>query len=100
MGGIWALAEGVAAEFKDLLYWQCKAPRDNFAPMIATMLQVRSSKLVDLAAQPREMYRTDMRDGGSAPPGQRAERPRRRDGAPRRRGAEARRRPAGHRAAP
>lgn len=49
-------------EFKRRLPQQRKTQRDNLALLVATMLEVRSANLMDLAASlPREAERTDMR---------------------------------------
>jgi len=62
VSGIKAVAEGLVAEFKRLLPWQRKTQRDNLALLTATMLDVRSANLMDLAAAlPREADRADMR---------------------------------------
>ena len=62
MSGIKTVAEGLVAEFKRLLPDQRKTQRDNLALLTATMLDVRSANLMDLAAAlPREADRTDMR---------------------------------------
>lgn len=62
MSGIRAVAEGLVGEFKRLLPWQRKTQRDNLALLAATMLDVRSANLMDLAAAlPREADRIDMR---------------------------------------
>lgn len=62
MGGIRAVAEGVAAEFRRLLPGQRKTQRNNLALLVATMLEARSANLMELAAAlPREAERTDMR---------------------------------------
>ena len=62
MSGIRAVADGLVEEFKRLLPGQRKTQRDNLALLIATMLEVRSANLMDLAAAlPRAADRTDMR---------------------------------------
>lgn len=62
VSGIKAVAEGLVAEFKRLLPWQRQTQRDNLALLTATMLDVRSANLMDLAAAlPREADRADMR---------------------------------------
>src|SRR5689334_7297430 len=62
VGGIKAVAEGLAREFRHLLPGQRKTQRNSLALLAATMLEVRSANLMDLAAAlPREAERTDMR---------------------------------------
>jgi hypothetical protein len=62
VGGIKAVAEGLAQEFRRLLPGQRKTQRNNLALLAATMLEVRSANLMDLAAAlPREAERTGMR---------------------------------------
>ena len=62
VGGIRTVADGLVDEFKRLLPWQRKTQRGNLALLVATMLEVRSANLMDLAAAlPREADRTDMR---------------------------------------
>src|SRR5689334_3262024 len=62
VGGIKAVAEGLAREFRRLLPGQRKTQRNSLALLAATMLEVRSANLMDLAAAlPREAERTDMR---------------------------------------
>ncbi len=62
MSGIRAVADGLADEFKRRLPQQRKTQRTNLALLVATMLDVRSANLMDLAAAlPREADRTDMR---------------------------------------
>ena len=56
------MAEGLVEEFKRVLPDQRKTQRDNLALLTATMLDVRSANLMDLAAAlPRDADRTDMR---------------------------------------
>jgi hypothetical protein len=56
------LAEGIAEEFKRLLPRQRKTQRTNLSLLVATMLNVRSANLMDLAAGlPRDADRIDMR---------------------------------------
>ena len=56
------LAEGVAGEFQRLLPRQRKTQRTNLSLLVATMLDVRSANLMDLAAGlPRDADRIDMR---------------------------------------
>jgi hypothetical protein len=60
--GIKVLTEGISLEFQRLLPGQRKTQRNNLALLVATMLDVRSANLMDLAAGlPREAERTDMR---------------------------------------
>jgi len=60
--GIKGLAEGIAAEFHRLLPKQRKTQRTNLSLLVATMLDVRSANLMDLAAGlPRDADRIDMR---------------------------------------
>ena len=56
------MVEGLVEEFRRVLPRQRKTQRDNLALLTATMLDVRSANLMDLAAAlPREADRTDMR---------------------------------------
>ena len=60
--GIRRVADGLVEEFRGVLPWQRKTQRENLAPLTATMLDVRSANLMDLAAAlPRDADRTDMR---------------------------------------
>jgi hypothetical protein len=60
--GIRRIGDGLVEEFKRVLPWQRKTQRENLALLTATMLDVRSANLMDLAAAlPREADRTDMR---------------------------------------
>lgn len=62
VSGIRTVADGLVDEFQRLLPWQRKTQRGNLALLVATMLEVRSANLMDLAAAlPREADRTDMR---------------------------------------
>lgn len=62
VSGIRVVADGLVDEFKRLLPWQRKTQRGNLALLVATMLEVRSANLMDLAAAlPRDADRTDMR---------------------------------------
>ena len=62
MSGIRRIADGLIEEFKRVLPWQRKTQRDNLALLTATMLDVRSANLMDLAAAlPRAAERADMR---------------------------------------
>ena len=58
MCGIRRVADGLVEEFKRVLPWQRKTQRDNLALLTATMLDVRSANLMDLAAAlPRDADR-------------------------------------------
>ena len=60
--GITGLAEGIATEFQRLLPKQRKTQRSSLSLLVATMLDVRSANLMDLAAGlPRAVERLDMR---------------------------------------
>ena len=60
--GITHLAEDIAKELHRLLPAQRKTQRHNLSLLVATMLDVRSANLMDLAAGlPREAGRIDMR---------------------------------------
>ena len=62
MDGIQVLAAGISQEFQRLLPGQRKTQRNNLALLVATMLDVRSANLMDLAAGlPRDAERIDMR---------------------------------------
>jgi len=70
VSGIKRIADGLVEEFKRALPRQRKTQRDNLALLVATMLDVRSANLMDLAAAlppcrpaalPRDADRTDMR---------------------------------------
>ena len=62
MDGIRGLAEGIAEEFGRLLPKQRKTQRTNLSLLVATMLDVRSANLMDLAAGlPRDADRIDTR---------------------------------------
>ena len=62
VSGIRRIADGLIEEFKRVLPWQRKTQRDNLALLTATMLDVRSANLMDLAAAlPRAAERADMR---------------------------------------
>lgn len=62
MDGILVLAAGISQEFQRLLPGQRKTQRSNLALLVATMLDVRSANLMDLAAGlPRAAERIDMR---------------------------------------
>jgi hypothetical protein len=61
--GIRGLAEGIAGEFYRLLPRQRKTQHTNLSLLVATMLNVRSANLMDLAAGlPRDADRIDMPD--------------------------------------
>lgn len=76
VSGIRAVAGGLVGEFKRLLPRQRKTQRDNLALLVATMLDVRSANLMDLAAAlPREAERADMRYQWIARSGEMAFRP-------------------------
>ena len=60
--GIRRVADGLVEEFGRVLPRQRKTQRENLALLTATMLDVRSANLMDLAAAlPRDADRTDMR---------------------------------------
>src|SRR3954466_9053216 len=62
MNGITEIADSINSELKRRLPNQRKTQRTKLALLIATMLDVRSANLMDLAAGlPREADRTDMR---------------------------------------
>lgn len=62
MGGIERLAGAISADLKDRLPGQRKTQREKLALLVATMLEVRSANLMDLAASlPRPSERLDMR---------------------------------------
>jgi hypothetical protein len=62
MDGIVRVADGIATEFERLLPLQRKTQRRNLSLLVATMLDVRSANLMDLAAGlPRSVERIDMR---------------------------------------
>ena len=62
MTGIEEIADSISAELQDRLPRQRKTQRTKLALLVATMLDVRSANLMDLAAGlPREADRTDMR---------------------------------------
>ena len=62
MNGITEIADSLSAELKRRLPNQRKTQRTKLALLVATMLDVRSANLMDLAAGlPREADRTDMR---------------------------------------
>ena len=67
VNGIIGLAESIAQEFKRLRPDQRKTQRHNLALLVATMLDVRSANLMDLAAGlPRAAERIDLRYQGIA----------------------------------
>ena len=62
MNGITEIADSLNSELKRRLPNQRKTQRTKLALLVATMLDVRSANLMDLAAGlPREADRTDMR---------------------------------------
>ena len=62
MDGLKSLAASIEQEFSRLLPQQRKTQRTNLSLLIATMLNVRSANLMDLAAGlPRDVERIDMR---------------------------------------
>jgi Transposase DDE domain len=62
MGGIELLAANIGEELRQRLPGQRKTQRENLALLVATMLEVRSANLVELAAAlPRAAERIDMR---------------------------------------
>lgn len=62
VNGIQRLADGIAKEFQRLLPHQRKTQCQNLSLLVATMLDVRSANLMDLAAGlPRATERIDMR---------------------------------------
>ena len=62
MDGVLGLADGIALELQRLLPRQRKTQRRGLALLVATMLDVRSANLMDLAAGlPRSVARIDMR---------------------------------------
>src|SRR3954470_16554694 len=101
MGGVETVAAAVRADLAARLPSQNKKQREGLALLVATVLDVRSVNLMELAAAvPRPAERLDMRyqwtcaingsAGGSATARQRAHRCRSRDGALRARGSGAR----------
>ena len=61
-GGIEAIAASISADLVTRLPGQNKKQREGLAQLVATMLQVRSANLMELAASlPRAAERTDMR---------------------------------------
>ncbi len=62
MDGITRIADSISADLKKRLPKQRKTQRGKLALLVATMLDVRSANLMDLAAGlPLEADRTDMR---------------------------------------
>src|SRR5512144_2278895 len=62
MDGITHIAQSIGADLKQRLPKQRKTQREKLALLVATMLDVRSANLVDLAAGlPLAADRTDMR---------------------------------------
>jgi hypothetical protein len=63
MDGLTRIADSISADLKKRLPKQRKTQRGKLALLVATMLDVRSANLMDLAAGlPLEADRTDMRD--------------------------------------
>ena len=61
-GGIEAIAASISADLVTRLPGQNKKQREGLAQLVATMLQVRSANLMELAASlPRPVERIDMR---------------------------------------
>ena len=62
MGGIETIAKGICADMRERLPGQNKKQREGLSLLVATMLEVRSANLMDLAASlPRAAERLDMR---------------------------------------
>ena len=62
MDGLEAIADSISAEPRQRLPHQRKTQRGKLALLVATMLDVRSANLMDLAASlPRAAERPDMR---------------------------------------
>jgi len=62
MGGIERLSEAISADLKGRFPGQRKTQREKLALLAATMLEVRSANLMELAASlPRRSERLDMR---------------------------------------
>ncbi len=62
MGGIEHVARGIVADLAAKLPWQRKTQRGKLGLLVATMLEVRSANLMDLAASlPRPCGRVDKR---------------------------------------
>ena len=62
MDGLTRIADSISADLKRRLPSQRKTQREKLALLVATMLDVRSANLMDLAAGlPRAADRTDMR---------------------------------------
>ena len=62
MGGITTIWEGICADMEGRLPGQNKKQREGLSLLVATMLEVRSANLMDLAASlPRAADRLDMR---------------------------------------
>ncbi len=76
VSGIRTVANGLVGEFQRLLPWQRKTQRGNLALLVATMLEVRSANLMDLAAAlPRGGPHRHALPMDRARPGQRPDRP-------------------------
>ncbi len=62
MDGVTGIAESISTELKNRLPGQRKTQREKLALLVATMLDVRSAKRMDVAAGlPLSADRTDMR---------------------------------------
>ncbi len=62
MGGIETIAKGICADMGERLPGQNKKQREGLSLLVATMLEVRSANLMDVAASlPRAAERLDMR---------------------------------------
>ena len=62
MGGIETIGEAICADMEERLPGQNKKQREGLSLLVATMLEVRSANLMDLAASlPRAAERLDMR---------------------------------------
>ena len=62
MGGIETIGESICADMRERLPGQNKKQREGLSLLVATMLEVRSANLMDLAASlPRAAERLDMR---------------------------------------
>ena len=62
MGGIETIGEVLCADMRERLPGQNKKQREGLSLLVATMLEVRSANLMDLAASlPRAADRLDMR---------------------------------------
>ena len=62
MGGIETIGESICADMRQRLPAQNKKQREGLSLLVATMLEVRSANLMDVAASlPRAAERLDMR---------------------------------------